>query len=76
MYENQAIEKLETHIFKLQEEQAFTSESVYELEKTVVKQQLEIQKLQKQIKILSEYTKNLKQETIKDIRDESPPPHY
>ena len=57
MQNNQAIEILETHIFKLQEEQAFTSESVYELEKTIVKQQLEIQNLQKQIKIISEYIK-------------------
>lgn len=74
--ENTALVKLQNEVYRLQEEQAFASESIYELEKTVAQQHTEITQLHKQIKILSEHLKNLKQEAVKDVRDETPPPHY
>lgn len=68
--------ELQAQLYQLQEGHAFASESIIELEKTISKQYVEIQTLQKQIKILSEHVKTLKQDAIKDIRDEAPPPHY
>lgn len=73
---NNQVDELQEQVFQLQENQAFSSESILELEKTTAKQHLEIKHLEKQIKILSEYVKTLKQESIKDVRDETPPPHY
>lgn len=70
------VDVLQEQVYQLQENQAFASESILELEKTSAKQHLEIKQLEKQIKILSEYVKTLKQEGIKDVRDETPPPHY
>ncbi len=70
------IGQLEQYVYELQSSFAFTHESVIELEKTVAAQHIEIQQLQKQIKILSEHIKSLRHEAVKDIRDETPPPHY
>lgn len=63
-------------INSLEINQAFHEESIHELEKTVAQQHQEIQMLQKQLSLLSEYLKTLRQEAIKDPQDEVPPPHY
>jgi len=70
------IQDMEAHIYDLQTAAAFHNESIESLEKTIATQHGEIQYLQKQIKILSEHIKSLKDEAVKDIRDETPPPHY
>lgn len=69
-------EQLQTQVHELQANYSFASESILELEKTVAKQQFEIQNLEKKLSILSEYVKTLKQDSVRDIRDETPPPHY
>lgn len=56
--------------------QTFHDESIHALESTVAKQHQEIQMLQKQLKLLSEYLKTIKQDGIRDPKDEVPPPHY
>ncbi len=67
---------VENAIDDLQTNMAFNSESIAELEKTAALQHQEIQLLKKQIGILSEHLKSLREDVVKDLRDEAPPPHY
>ncbi len=70
------IKKIHAELVELQTSFEFQNESVVEMEKTIALQQAEIQKLQKQVEILSLHLKSLRQDVVKDIRDETPPPHY
>lgn len=63
-------------IQELEMSQAYHDDSIAELEKTVAAQHQEIQLLKKQLQLLSEYIKTMRQDAVKDIRDEAPPPHY
>lgn len=56
--------------------QTFHDENIEALEKTIASQHQEIQLLEKKIALLSDYLKTLRQEIIKDPKDEVPPPHY
>ena len=57
--------------------QAFQDDTIDSLQKTVAIQHQEIQLLQTQLKLLSDYIKNLKQGGgIKLASEELPPPHY
>lgn len=71
---------LSNQIQTLEMNQAFQEESMQAMEKTVVQQHLEIQNLQNQMTLLSDYLKALRQDigqgSIKSPEDESPPPHY
>ena len=56
--------------------QAYQEDVIENLENTVVQQHQDIQTLKNQLKLLSEYIKNLRQDSIKNPEDEVPPPHY
>ncbi|WP_178862414.1 SlyX family protein [Thiomicrorhabdus cannonii] len=56
--------------------QAFQDDTLEALQKTVAQQHQEIQTLQRQLKLLSEYLKTLREESVRDPSQESPPPHY
>jgi SlyX protein len=56
--------------------QTFHDENIEALEKTIASLHQEIQLLEKKIALLSDYLKTLRQEIIKDPKDEVPPPHY
>lgn len=68
--------KLELNLQNLQTDFVYQNESIEAIEKTLAEQHNEIQLLKKQIKILSEHIKSLKDDAVRDIRDEAPPPHY
>lgn len=67
---------IEENLCNIQADFLYQQESIEAIEKTIAEQHLEIQLLKKQIKILSEHIKSLKDDSVRDIRDESPPPHY
>jgi len=69
---NQTLERLT----KVEMNQAFHDDSIEALERTIASQHQDIQLLEKKIALLSDYIKNLKQDSIKDPKDEVPPPHY
>ncbi|MBD3754554.1 MAG: SlyX family protein [Gammaproteobacteria bacterium] len=56
--------------------QAFQDDTLEALQKTVAQQHQEIQTLQRQLKLLSEYLKTLREEAVRDPGQEVPPPHY
>jgi len=60
----------------LEMNQSFHDENIQALEKTIAIQHQEIQLLEKKLSLLSDYLKSLKQDMIKDPKDEVPPPHY
>lgn len=71
---------LSNQIQTLEMNQAFQEDSMEAMEKTIVEQHLEIQNLQNQMTLLSDYLKALRQDVgqggIKNPEDEVPPPHY
>jgi len=69
---NQILERLT----QVEMNQAFHDDSIEALERTIASQHQDIQLLEKKITLLSDYIKNLKQDSIKDPQDEVPPPHY
>ncbi|MBF6056872.1 SlyX family protein [Thiomicrorhabdus heinhorstiae] len=71
--ESQEIRRL---IESLQIEQAYHHDSIEAIEKTLLQQHQQIQQLQTQLKLLSEYLKTLREEAIRNPADEAPPPHY
>ena len=74
------LQVLSNRIQTLEMNQAFQEDSIEAMEKTIVKQHLEIQNLQNQMALLSDYLKALRQDVghggIKRPEDEVPPPHY
>ena len=69
---NQMLERLT----QVEMNQAFHDDSIEALERTIASQHQDIQLLENKITLLSDYIKNLKQDSIKDPQDEVPPPHY
>ncbi len=67
---------LNNAVVELQTQSAFQAENIEAMEKTIAEQHYEIQLLNKQIKILSQHIKSLRDDAVKDVRDEQPPPHY
>ena len=72
----QHIADLKQKLDDLEVGHAYHDDSIHELEKTVATQHQEIQLLRKQIAILSEHIKTMREAAIKDPQDEVPPPHY
>jgi len=71
------INKLKERISNIEITQAFQDDTIDSLQKTVAKQHQEIQMLQKQMTLLSEYLKNMKEGgQIRLPSEETPPPHY
>jgi len=69
----QIIEQLQ----QLQMNQAYQEDTIESLEKTIAQQHQDIQQLKHQLKLLSEFLKNMKQQDgIKAPHEEMPPPHY
>ena len=77
---SEALSLLSIQVQNLEINQAFQEDHIEAMEKTIVQQQKDIQKLHNQMTLLSEYLKTLKQESgqgsIKSPHDELPPPHY
>ncbi|WP_029407561.1 SlyX family protein [Thiomicrorhabdus sp. Milos-T2] len=63
-------------IDQLEMNQSFHDDSIEALERTIALQHQEIQLLEKKLSLLTDYIKTIKQESIKDPQDETPPPHY
>ncbi|WP_028486605.1 SlyX family protein [Thiomicrorhabdus chilensis] len=69
-------EELQDKLHAIEVTQAFQDDTLEALQKTVAEQHQEIQTLKTQLRLLSEYLKTLREESIKDPGQESPPPHY
>lgn len=72
MPNNQLLERLN----QLEMNQSFHDESIEALERNISQQHQEIQLLEKKLSLLTDYIKTIKQDSIKDPQDETPPPHY
>ncbi|MDG6772940.1 SlyX family protein [Thiomicrorhabdus sp. ZW0627] len=70
------MQELQDKLHSIEMTQAFQDDVIEALQNTVAKQHQEIQTLQTQLRLLSEYLKTLREETIKDPNQEVPPPHY
>jgi len=76
---NDSFKKLKQNIETLEMTVAFQEDMIESLNTTVGKQHQDIQLLQTQLKLLSEFVKNLKNQNehgIKYTDEEVPPPHY
>ncbi|AZR82087.1 SlyX protein [Thiomicrospira sp. XS5] len=76
---NQQLIDLTDKIHHLEVSSAYQEDVIEHLNKTLGKQHQEIQLLQTQVKVLSDYIKQLKYEIGSDIKlpsEEVPPPHY
>lgn len=69
-------EELQEKLHAIEVTQAFQDDTLEALQKTVGQQHQEIQTLKTQLRLLSEYLKTLREESIKDPGQETPPPHY
>jgi SlyX protein len=69
-------EHLEKRLHTVEIHQAFQEDVIEALQTTVVEQHQQIQTLQNQIRVLSEYLKTLREESIRDPAQDGPPPHY
>ena len=71
---------LNIQVQTLEINQAFQEDNIEAMEKTIAQQQQDIQQLQNQIALLSEYLKTIRLESgqggVKNQEDEVPPPHY
>lgn len=76
----ETLQALSNQVQTLEMNQAFQEDNMEAMEKTIVQQHLEIQTLQNQMRLLSDYLKALRQDVgqggIKSPEDEVPPPHY
>ena len=70
------LQKIMQRIDHLEMNQTFHDESIEALEKNIVTQHQEIQLLEKKLVLLTDYLKTLRQDILKDPKDEIPPPHY
>lgn len=71
------LSELKEQISNIEITQAFQDDTIESLQKTVATQHQEIQLLQKQLTLLSEYLKNMKEgANIRLPSEEVPPPHY
>lgn len=76
----ETLQALSNQVQTLEMNQAFQEDSMEAMEKTIVQQHLDIQNLQNQMALLSDYLKALRQDIgqggIKSPEEEVPPPHY
>ena len=69
--------ELKEQMSNLEITQAFQDDTIESLQRTVAIQHQEIQMLQTQLTLLSEYIKNMKEGgNIRLSSEETPPPHY
>ena len=75
--ESSNLNELKIQMENIETTQAFQDDTIESLQKTVAVQHQEIQMLQTQLTLLSEYIKNMKEGGgIKLSSEETPPPHY
>ncbi|VAW46314.1 hypothetical protein MNBD_GAMMA04-415 [hydrothermal vent metagenome] len=71
------LKRITERLAQLEINQSFQEESIESLEKTVMQQHQDIQRLERKLSLLTEYLKNMKQQGgIKHTHEETPPPHY
>ncbi|HEY9018062.1 SlyX family protein [Thiomicrospira sp.] len=67
---------LQERIAELEFKLAYQENTLESLEKTSAYQQQSIQSLERKLSLLGEYLKSLREEPIKPLSEETPPPHY
>ena len=76
MHNDSELNRITERLAQLEINQSFQEESIESLEKTIMQQHQDIQRLEHKLTLLSEYLKNMKQDNIKNVYEETPPPHY
>jgi SlyX protein len=69
-------DKMADKIAQLEMAITFQDDALEAVQNTLMAQHHEIQTLKTQIKLLSEYLKTVREESIRSTQDELPPPHY
>jgi SlyX protein len=67
---------MEERLIKLETKLAFQETTLHELNEIVTAQQQKIDILQAAIQELHERMKSMGEETVRDLSEETPPPHY
>lgn len=75
-HEQPGLVTLEQRLAELEMTLTFQDDTISELEKTVAYQQQAIQGLERKLSLLGEYLKSLREDPIKPLNEETPPPHY
>lgn len=70
------VEKLEQKIMDLEIRMSYQDESLQAMEKTLALQHQTIQQLTHKLHLLTDFLKSLRDEPIKPLSEETPPPHY
>ena len=71
------LNRMTERLAQLEITQTFQEENIESLEKTVMQQHQDTQRLERKLSLLTEYLKNMKQQGgIKHTHEETPPPHY
>lgn len=68
--------ELAQKIAQLEMTVSFQDDALDAVQSTLMTQHNQIQALQTQIKLLSDYLKTVREESIRAPQDELPPPHY
>ena len=71
-----ALEAIENRVAELEVKVAFQDDTIAELEKTAAYQQQSIQSLERKLMLLTDYIKSLREDPVKPLNEETPPPHY
>ena len=66
----------EKHIIALEEQVSYQDQTISDLNQVILEQQKHIDRLELRLIRLEEKLKELTISNIKDISEESPPPHY
>ena len=67
---------IKTQLVNLESTITFQEEAIHKLEQTATTQQLQIQKLEKQLQKLEEHIRNVVPSMTIDPKDDVAPPHY
>lgn len=76
--DNQAglVAELNQRLTQLEIRLSYQDESIEAMESTLASQHQSIQQLNRKLTLLGDYLKSLKDDAIKPLSEETPPPHY
>lgn len=76
MSEQPGLVALQERVAELEFKLSYQESTLEALEQTAAYQQQSIQSLERKLSLLGEYLKSLREDPIKPLSEETPPPHY